>query len=120
MIAFALAFSAITFLHIVLGERGGARTPDQGVLSTHTWRVSDLGTKHALLRAGLGWGNLPEHLVRGDLARRRLVAIRPAAWSEDEWRLSLALVHRTDVILGPAARWLVEQMGQLCLKELES
>src|SRR5262245_1427685 len=57
-------------VQIVLSERTEVGVPDQGVLSPRTWRVADLHTKRALLRAGLGWGNLPEHLARGDLKRR--------------------------------------------------
>jgi DNA-binding transcriptional LysR family regulator len=106
-------------VNIVLSEQRGARqTPDQGVLSSHTWRVADLGTKHALLLGGLGWGNMPEHVVQGDLTAGRLVRIRPAAWAEDEWRLSLSIVHRPDLSKGPATIWLLERMVELCLREL--
>ena len=46
------------------------------VVATHTWRLADLGSKHMLLRGGVGWGNMPEHMVREDLARGRLVRIQ--------------------------------------------
>lgn len=106
-------------IHIVLSERAGGRpTPDQGVLSAHTWRVGDLGTKHALLVAGLGWGNLPEHVAAEDLARGRLVEIRPAAWGPDEWRLSLSLAHRPELVKGPATRWVMARLKELCLRDL--
>jgi DNA-binding transcriptional LysR family regulator len=104
-------------VQIVLGERGAPPGgPEHGVLSPQTWRVVDLATKHRLLLGGLGWGNLPEPMVRGDLARRRLVRLRPAAWGEDEHLLPLALVTRPDVSLGPAARWLGEQLAATCAK----
>lgn len=45
---------------------------DFGVLSSNTWRVSDLGAKHELLRAALGWGSMPLHPVEEDLACNRL------------------------------------------------
>lgn len=104
-------------VQIVLSERGSQRTPDQAVLSPRTWRVADLHTKHALLCGGLGWGNLPEPMIRGDLKQKRLVRIRPAAWGEEEYLLSLSLVHRPDYALGPAARWLTQRMIELCEKE---
>ena len=66
-------------VQIVLSERtlaGDPETPDQGVLSERTWRVANLATKHALIRGGLGWGHLPEHLVRRDLRAGRLVELR--------------------------------------------
>jgi len=32
---------------------------DHGVVGTHTWRLADLGSKHMLLKEGIGWGNMP-------------------------------------------------------------
>src|SRR6202451_3311359 len=49
---------------------------DYGVLSSRTWRLADLGAKHSMLLAGLGWGNMPSHLVQNDGAQRRLKDIR--------------------------------------------
>ena len=40
-----------------------------------TWRIADLGAKHALLFAGSGWGLMPEPIVRDDLASGRLVRL---------------------------------------------
>ena len=70
-----------------------------------------------MLRAGLGWGNLPLHMVRADLHKRRLVRIRPEAWADDEHTLHLAIVHRRDTTLGPAHRWVFEQLSRLCATE---
>ena len=101
-------------VQIVTAERTREGTPDRAVLSPLTWRVADLHTKHALLRAGLGWGRLPEHVAREDLEHGRLVAIRPVAWGDEDHRLALAIVHRPGAALGPAARWLIERLGELC------
>lgn len=101
-------------VQIVLSERGDVGVADQAVLSPRTWRVGDLHTKRALLRAGLGWGNLPEHLVREDLDAGRLVRIRPAAWRPDEHTLHLAAIYRSDAVLGPAHRWLLGELSGLC------
>ena len=101
-------------VQVVLSERGQAGVPDQAVLSPRTWRVADLHTKQALLRAGLGWGNLPAAMADDDLAAGRLVALRPAAWAEDEHTLHLSAIHRADTILGPAHRWIVERLTTLC------
>jgi DNA-binding transcriptional LysR family regulator len=106
-------------IQLVLSELHGEGHPDQAVLSSRTWRVRDLHTKHALLRAGLGWGNLPEHLVRDDLRAGRLVAIRVEAWGEDEHKLYLSAVYRSDVTFGPAHRWLFAHLEQLCLRDAE-
>jgi DNA-binding transcriptional LysR family regulator len=107
-------------VQIVLSEGGGGTSvADQGVLSPRTWRVGDLHTKRELLRAGLGWGNLPEHLVRADVQAGDLVIIRPAAWADDEHVLHLSAVYRTNAALGPAHRWVTEQLAQLCAAQTE-
>lgn len=110
-------------VQIVLSERGAtpssssattpSATPDQGVLSGRTWRVVDLETKQALIGAGLGWGNLPEHRLRG-VAGRDLVVIDVAAWGPDRFRLELSSVERRGVVSGPAARFLKEALATHC------
>jgi len=102
---------------IVLSERTEGGVPDQGVLSPRTWRVADLHTKHMMLRRGLGWGNLPEHVVRDDLATGALVPIKPASWDADDSTLRLSAVYRSDLVFGPAHRWLVAQLQALCARE---
>lgn len=82
---------------------------DFGVLSVRTWRLGDLGAKHALLRAGLGWGNMPEPMVREDLATGRLV--RLATHEAESYPFPLHLIHRADSPPGPAARWLSERLS---------
>jgi DNA-binding transcriptional LysR family regulator len=101
-------------VQIVLSERAERGVRDQGVISARTWRVGDLHTKHMMLRAGLGWGNLPEQLVRDDLRDGRLVAIRPELAEARMHELELHAVHRADAPLGPAHRWLLERLAQLC------
>ncbi len=104
-------------IQIVLSERSDDGVPDQGVLSPRTWRVADLHTKHMMLKRGLGWGNLPEHLVRDDLRRKELVVIRPASWSDTEASLHLSAVYRRDTVFGPAHRWLLAQLKELCTRD---
>lgn len=81
--------------------------PDVGIFSAETWRLADLGAKHALLLAGVGWGNMPEPYVEADLAAGRLV------WLDlPEARSGLYAFHamyRTDQPPGPAASWLVQR-----------
>lgn len=105
-------------VQIVLSEREDEGVPDQAVLSPRTWRVSDLFTKLALVRAGLGWGNLPEHAIRDDLRTGQLVELHPAAWAEGEHTLVLSIVHRADTPLGPAHTWLAGRLAALCARDL--
>jgi DNA-binding transcriptional LysR family regulator len=104
-------------VQIVLTERSEAGVADQGVLSPRTWRVADLHTKHAIIRGNLGWGNLPEHLVEDDLRRGKLVAIRPEGWTDEQSTLLLFAVYRSDTTFGPAHRWLMKELANLCVRE---
>ena len=106
-------------IQLVLSERHDAGAPDQCVLSPRTWRVADLRTKLELVRGGLGWGNLPEHVVRDDVSAGRLVAIRPQAWGESEYRVPLSAVFRGDSTFGPAHRWVLSRLVSLCARDAE-
>ncbi len=82
---------------------------DFGVVSPRTWRLGDLGAKHALLCAGLGWGNMPAHMVCDDLRAGRLVRIAP---DRPGILFQLLLIHRADAPPGPATRWLAERLAE--------
>jgi len=77
---------------------------DFGVLGLRDWRLGDLGSKHALLLGGLGWGNMPESMVARDLAEGRLQHIHPQ--DGDDLKYPLFVIHRSDDELGPAGKWL--------------
>ena len=105
-------------VQIVLSERAAVdETPDQGVLSTRTWRVHDLQTKRFLLLEGLGWGNLPEGLVTEDLDAGRLIRIQPAPWAAEGQLLPLSVVMRPEIPLGPAGRWLMGRLQLGCASQ---
>jgi hypothetical protein len=52
-------------------------------------------------------------VIEQDLRTGVLVAIRPAAWAEDEHTLMLSAVHER--ALGPAHRWVVDALSRLCV-----
>lgn len=94
-------------LQLVLTDRSRLTEGQEfSVLSPSTWRLGDLGAKHSLLIEGLGWGNMPRHMVAGDLAAGHLVELdlpeRPGA------RYRLSALWRRDCRLGPAASWLID------------
>jgi DNA-binding transcriptional LysR family regulator len=82
---------------------------DFGVMSVKTWRLADLGAKHALLLAGMGWGNMPKPMVSDDLKRGRLVELQIETSSEQVYPFHT--VHRSDTPPGPAASWLMERLA---------
>ena len=75
-----------------------------GVYSNRAWKLGDLGAKHRLLLAGLGWGSMPRHLVEADLDAGRLVRITLTDRGSVSYNISL--IHRTDAATGPACQWL--------------
>lgn len=82
---------------------------DFGVVSPLTWRLADLGAKHAFLRAGLGWGHMPLHMVQGDLDKKALVKIRVEGLPRDVV-MQMRVVFRRDAPPGPAARAFITQL----------
>ena len=82
---------------------------DFGVVSVKSWRLADLGAKHALLLAGLGWGNMRKPMVNEDLKRGRLVVLEIETAAEMLYPFHT--VHRSDKPPGPAASWLMERLA---------
>ncbi|MGE7369122.1 LysR family transcriptional regulator [Neorhizobium sp. NPDC001467] len=91
---------------VVTDASGLTKGRDFNVLSFKTWRVSDIATKHQLIKGGLGWGGLPASLVRLDLLEGRLVALKLDAYQQGEY--PLYAMHKASHPLGPATSWLVE------------
>lgn len=80
---------------------------DFAVVSSRTWRLADLGSKHMLLKAGIGWGNMPVPMIEEDLKAGRLVALDlPDSIGGD---YALAAIYRADTPPGPAASWLIQR-----------
>jgi DNA-binding transcriptional LysR family regulator len=109
----AVSESAVaTQVQLVLTDRTAlTEGRDFGVLSPLTWRLADLGAKHAFLRAGLGWGHMPLHMVKPDLESGALVKIRVQGLPRDVL-MPMRVVFRKDAPPGPAARTFVAQLKQ--------
>lgn len=97
-------------VQLVLSDRTELSTGrDFGVLSPLTWRLADLGAKHAFLKSGLGWGHMPLHMVKADLDSGALVRIRVAGMPR-EVIMPMKVVYRKDAPPGPAARAFIAQL----------
>lgn len=83
---------------------------DYGVKSALTWRLADLSTKHAFLRDSVGWGNMPLHMVRDDLAAGTLVSLDVEDLLPKGFSLTMAAFHRASDPPGPASRWLIDDL----------
>jgi DNA-binding transcriptional LysR family regulator len=96
-------------VQLVLADRSRlTEGRDFAVFALRTWRLGDLGAKHALLRAGLGWGSMPEAMVAEDIAAGRLVRLKLQGIEDHPY--AQFLIHRVDTPPGPAARWLANRL----------
>jgi DNA-binding transcriptional LysR family regulator len=90
---------------------------DFSVLSPRTWRLADLGAKHALLREGIGWGNMPLPMIEPDLFAGTLVRLAMPDHPGGVYRFNG--VWRRDAPPGPAASWLLDQFVALGAADAE-
>jgi len=99
-------------VQLVLTDRSALTAGrDYGVLSGRTWRLADLGAKQSMLLAGLGWGNMPAHMVEDDIAQGRLKVIRPVEFDAPRARLVMCGATLADHRLGPAGQWMIEHLA---------
>jgi len=100
-------------LQLVLTDRSPLTEGREfSVLSPRTWRLADLGAKHALLLEGIGWGNMPRHAVVDDLAAGRLVALCLPEAPRLDYRLHA--LWRKDSRPGPATTWMLDALIERC------
>jgi DNA-binding transcriptional LysR family regulator len=97
-------------IQLVVTDRSQlADDQDRGVIGTQTWRLGDLGSKHMLLKEGIGWGFMPEPMVREDVKKGRLVQLDMREYKHAFLRLHA--IYRTDTPPGPAASWLIDRFA---------
>lgn len=96
-------------VQIVLSTRPGIG-PDRGVFSPRTWRVGDLATRHALVREGFGWANMPLHVVESDLGDGRLVELPVVKWPGTRVVLPMVAVTCRASPPGPAGEHLLAHL----------
>jgi DNA-binding transcriptional LysR family regulator len=100
-------------LQLVLTDRSTLTEGREfSVLSPWTWRLADLGAKHALLLEGIGWGNMPRHRVTDDLAAGRLVVLHLPEAPGFAYRLNA--LWRKDARPGPATAWMLDALIDRC------
>ncbi|MBE1706189.1 MULTISPECIES: LysR family transcriptional regulator [Mesorhizobium] len=104
---------------VVTDQSERTKGRDFGVFAYRTWRLTDMRTKHMLMREGLGWGGLPRWLIADDLVNGRLVELDLEPFSEV--KSPMFAMHRNDSSPKPAAAWLIERFkrGLGCFNEFE-
>jgi DNA-binding transcriptional LysR family regulator len=110
--------AARDYVQLVLSDRS-QRTEgrDFAVLSARTWRLADLGAKHALLREGIGWGNMPLPLIQSDLVAGTLKRLAMPDHPGGTYRFGG--IWRRDTPPGPAGAWLLDRFVQLGANDAE-
>lgn len=98
-------------LQLVLTDRSPlTEGRDFSVFSPRSWRLADLGAKHALLKEGIGWGSMPRHNVQADLDSGALVELHLPERSTADY--ALVALWRKDCPPGPAAVWVLDEMRE--------
>ncbi len=98
-------------LQLVLTDRSPlTEGRDFSVVSAHSWRLADLGAKHALLRQGIGWGNMPVPMIEADLFSGALVRLDLPDHRGGSYRFDG--IYRSDAPPGPAATWLLQYFAE--------
>ena len=100
---------------VLTGRTAYAQTLRGGILSRRLWRFADMPTQLEFLLAGLGWCNMPWHMVESHVAAGRLK--RLAIEEAEPPVFPLFVVSQRGRALGRAGRWLVADLRerlQLC------
>jgi len=83
---------------------------DFAVASPSTWRISDLSTKYAFLKDGVGWGGMPLHMIERDVAEGTLVVLDVDDMPRTGFILTMSAFHRPAQPPGPAGMWFIEKL----------
>jgi DNA-binding transcriptional LysR family regulator len=103
-------------IQLVLTDRSPlTQGQDLGVVGTQTWRLADLGSKHMLLKEGIGWGYMPEPMVQKDVEQGGLVHLDMPELRSGSIRLYA--IYRTDTPPGPAGSWLIARFAAQAVTE---
>jgi DNA-binding transcriptional LysR family regulator len=98
------------YVQLVLSDRSKlTEDKDYRVFAPKTWRLYDLSAKHALLKAGLGWGGMPVEVIQDELQRGLLVPLEIADMTIAS-TITMSAIYRTDTPPGPAGRGLIEEL----------
>lgn len=99
-------------VQLVLTDRSTlSKGQNYGVFSKNIWLLADMGARHAFLRAGFGFGNMPRFMVEDDIAAGKLRVVRIALPGAAKPLMPMRAVYRSDSPPGPAGRWLIGHLN---------
>ena len=81
-------------------------------MSQRIWRLCDLAAKHHFLRAGVGFGIMPLHMVEADLASGALVEIHVEDDPPEGHAITMSAAYLTNSPPGRAGRWFIDRLKE--------
>lgn len=108
--SFARQYTQIVITDVTDQTRGR----DFGVIADRTWRMTDMGLKHELTLAGLGWGGLPYAKVARDIDEGRLVRLDLEDYPTQQF--PLVAMHHVARPPGPATLWMIQRFRTILLE----
>ncbi|WP_397448235.1 LysR family transcriptional regulator [Pseudomonas sp. NA-150] len=98
-------------VQLILSDRSALNlTNEYSLSSSRTWRLADLNAKYMLLKAGVGWGNMPMPMVEQDITSGKLIRLDLPDHKASLYGFDA--IYRTDSPPGPASSWLIEQFAR--------
>lgn len=97
-------------VQLVLSDPVDPLSENYGVASARLWRFVDLGRRLDFLLGGFGWCRMPLHLVAGLIASGDLVALQIENDPTPKEGLTIYAAHKRNRTLGPAGRWLLDDL----------
>lgn len=87
---------------VVAGTAGADDSQSRDLLpGGRRWTVSDFAAKKQVILSGLGWGGMPDHLIRKEIADGSLVPIEVDGFRPQ--RSEIFAIRRRDSTPGPVA-----------------
>lgn len=100
-------------VHLVHADHSNAwRAGKLALLSPRMWRLCDLAAKHHFLRAGVGFGVMPLHMVEADLASGALVEIHVEEDPLEDHAITMSAAYLTNSPPGRAGRWFIDRLKE--------
>ena len=97
-------------VQLVLSDPVDTAGPSYGISSARLWRFVDIARRLDFVLAGFGWCRMPQHLVAEHIAAGRLVALELEERASQGEALTIHVAHPRDRALGPAGRWLLDEL----------
>ena len=73
------------------------------------WHVNDFGTKKTLIMSGMGWGRLPDYMIKDELAQKKLSALKMEDF-DTKIPLNYQAIKLKSNVLGPVAQKLWQNL----------